>query len=1400
MRRGAVLIIVLGTLVLLALLATSFATLQGIERRVTHNYTDLVRARLAAQSGVETAIARLCALASEGWHPTWDGTEPIRRSWRYFGSCVDESNPYVLQTQNFAQLQVPLHQALNPSFANELDDPADPDAQDPSDAQCRPRPLAIEGQQVGYSGSIGGTYLRRGDLYALKVLDCQSQVNVNDGVKWGPRHSVTQNMRRVLNALGAQPEVRIAGLGDRLIDSRPPGGYTNKMELRRVLDDDVAFNRVADLLTVHSRSNPHVVNPVPLSEEEYRADIYPIFPDANHDGYFRPVDVSGRRIFRYGHGRSVWGALIDRPGRPFPLRFFDPAREPPLFDRQCSRPATFYNAVWTRDALNPQWIETVERSPVNVNTAARPVLTALTAGLEGFFEMARRRPAPANMFYDWLVHLYQYAPEGGDYGYSPGNPFLRWDCRGSEAGYLYRTFPFAAPTAAGTGVASPGIPASKIVDEILACRYRVESPNIPGRHYGVEPYGGPFRSWQQFNLFVDSLVEAGLILDPRPIFYDYRPTISPTAWYSFTYHRLTRVDLTPSTVQQRMASQAAADVLKANFNPNGHLNELNPDRNLYALVDKTDLIVHSTELCFVPLGRFEIESLGYVLYRPRPSGGTGLAAGDDALDGDDNLIAAQNRVHAVVELYTPSHETTQAQFYRGEFGERKSAPTTNNNRATESGPEPDNGVPPLECEYDGYVALPTVGGSYDQVGWSKPKGAMQTGYSLPGLYGNIATTPFGAGCSLGSGATIHSHLQFDHCAHYHAGGADRCRPIGRWPNAGEPSSVNLPDKSESPTIPGPYSPSDSAFFPQLPGRYRLCRSFAIPAVLGDATSGNRFEGATRLVPLPPGQFAWYAPSDLRIDGAYGELNSAFGYDLSSVPFSTNVTISFWAKPNFFPECTGRARTFVSMLNQNEWFRFPGYYRYGIWINRLLPVSLHYFPGAFAEDPWRPNYMNSTRFNHFLWAMGSDGLNGALPVGGFGLMTPTLNHEFEPRFAPGPGETPRPGRMTYAGDRFASSTDSWKWNWLRDHEWVHVTIRADSGNANRYYYWSGHARYNEPVQRLGMLINGRDLGNEQISVHMNDTWPSMNFDMQGKSIRFGGEYADYSRQIYSYPGWWGTVQTLGYRVVNSNVVPRGTYVPFRQYFADATIDEIYYCRDDPNALRSSQNIFRRGRYYRPLDPAPDTEGGDGIFASQPVTIARPRGLAAGNGVSPSGFGDTVLRPAPLFDRRMRVKAVAWSALAEDVGWIADAGGRNRLRPVMYDWSNPGAPRAMSPDRGSFVAPDGRVGDKNGLAYETVAQMFVAVDRAAGGRTVYGPYHNEAWSPVLEGHQPGVAATGGRRPVELSPGDSVRTIVKLRPGAAVSSGTVLLSAPVLDDVTLFFEHDPARFVSYVEVMER
>lgn len=58
------------------------------------------------------------------------------------------------------------------------------------------------------------------------------------------------------------------------------------------------------------------------------------------------------------------------------------------------------------------------------------------------------------------------------------------------------------------------------------------------------------------------------------------------------------------------ARQAKRDLLKANFNPNSDLNKFNPDRSLARRVDKSDLMVYSTEFNLHPRGGWTITATG----------------------------------------------------------------------------------------------------------------------------------------------------------------------------------------------------------------------------------------------------------------------------------------------------------------------------------------------------------------------------------------------------------------------------------------------------------------------------------------------------------------------------------------------------------------------------------------------------------------------------------------------------------------------------------------------------------------------------------------------------------------------------------------------------------------------
>ncbi|MFN3487196.1 MAG: hypothetical protein ACK44W_17155, partial [Planctomycetota bacterium] len=259
------LLISLAVLAVLALLAVAFAAWTAADTLVSRNALAAARARLLADAGVETAVAWLRGCLQRG----------------------------------------------------EL--PGDPAAPDPPR-----RSLRVEGRDVAAHGPPGpGTYARNGDFFVLRVRDANGQINVNDGAAWGPEHAVSRNLRRILNALGAQPSVRVPGLGDKILGARPSGGFAHKADLLQALDGDrEAFRRVRDFLTVRSWSDSDVAHPIPLSAEAARSSGTPV-------SYGRPSG-GGRPLYRYGHQKNFRGEPV-----PGPLLFFDP-----------ERPDAAHNAIW----------------------------------------------------------------------------------------------------------------------------------------------------------------------------------------------------------------------------------------------------------------------------------------------------------------------------------------------------------------------------------------------------------------------------------------------------------------------------------------------------------------------------------------------------------------------------------------------------------------------------------------------------------------------------------------------------------------------------------------------------------------------------------------------------------------------------------------------------------------------------------------------------------------------------------------------------------------------------------------------------------------------------------------------------------------------------------------------
>lgn len=1094
--RGAVLIVVLGILVVLALLSVTFATLQATERQISRNYLDTVRAKLLAQSGVEDAQARL-----REYFP-FRALQPGPQPWTYWGTNSAESGE---------PGPAPIESALNPSFAYE-----DEQVQDPGDSNVKPKLLSVDGRRCGFSGCMtSGTYGLFGDQYVLKVGDLSGRVHVNDGVEAGPGGSVSQNLRRILNALGAVSTVSVPGLGDRVLAGRPASGYRHVDELRGGLGEQ-EFARARDFLTAHAWADRDVAQPVPLSAATAARS-----PVRYHRGSLP--------VYRLGHSKDASGRTL--PG-----------------DLDTCPPSTSGDdsiRVYGLDALNPQWVEIVSRAPVNVNSARREVLIALLADLKGFFLTDRRRNNPRweGDCYTAFAGRNTYSPQKGLAAGYPQNPQVD---EGDEIGFLMET----APILAGSGTVTGGISAAAIADEIIACRGRGRG-RFNGFDYGSPScgFGGPFKNWAQFYAFIDHLVTMGLIQDDRPIWLDYLDRGVDEAGYA---------PLVPSEIQRKHAARAVADVLKANFNPNLHLNELNPDENLHLIVDKTDLIVHSTEFTFLPTGYVEVESLGRIL-RPR-------AGSTDCLQSPDNEMVAQAKVIAVLKLYELYRETHQKHFHAGKLLARAGPFETNNNKSLEIGPEPDNGTGPSENEWGGYIALPTVGSVYHAAP-EHPKDAIVSTASLP------AVKQFDA--------AFHVHYTLDFDAHDHVLGPDareelagRMLPdekVSNFPDA-------LPGAADTP-YPGPYGPASG------PGNvHRLARSFRLSA------------GGTSAALKP------FAPSDLRIDGAYSERHAAPAYYLqkggrSVWRFNEEVArgmVGFWMKPSFAPERTGKIRAFWDLSRYHE----PCFQDINV-----CPFALWFFPchrQVNAPDSNLPEYnwfatgdLNKVWGKFHPASLGFGALTWHDQFCSFGGLTASLNH----RGHPDEGVRPSP---------------------LDAHRWVNLTFtwEADPGG-----------------------------GGESARLYVNGTRadPFYEFWDARDKLQYFDRHDDGK-------GGSGTGDLNHMRLGGPSRIADGVGDPYRgNYSADATIDELYVWRSPRD--ENPDVLWMRGRYCK---PEAGTSGAGAIFESAPLKLVAQSGRSLPPSPrAASGPGSTGASPRSA----IRVLGIAWTWYGEAV----DAAGKR----VLYD---------------------------------------------------------------------------------------------------------------------------------------
>ncbi|HEU4332995.1 MAG TPA: hypothetical protein VFT32_00745, partial [Candidatus Eisenbacteria bacterium] len=1281
-RLGFVLIIVLALLATLVLVGTAFLVLSSLDRDAAGNYRLTIQARLIARAGVEHAVSRLSSAQSLS-SALVDGGD-----WRYFGNDGSGFEP--------SQRDVSLATAKRPSYALIGDEG--------KAVQVRLKYDDKRILSVGLSGRMkGGEYSENGNIYSVEVRDLSGSIFVNDGLKMqgGNHSSVSENLRRLLNVLGRDESIGVAGLGDLILANRPaPGGYPTWSHLAAVIREkggarDEILDRIERCLTVHGWADTNVVNPVPFGPAS--AKLYPV-----------KYERGDLRIFRRGPGKDHRNRV---PTGSNELGWVDGRTDSPAV------PGTTA-AVYGQDELFPSYVEVVHRAPVNINTASEPVLVALIADLRGVFLMEKRTSAPLNYGpddipyeasewvvkgqsfevpksnYTWEYMGHTYSPEkwsspgaiseskpwsdsSGATTHVPGEQDGPGLADHDELGRLTATVAFN-PSGLGKGAS-----ARAVANEIMMCREARGD-------YATLPFGGPFKTWAQFHAFCDHLARTSVLADDR-----------------FTEEH-----------RRRQGAQALADVLKANFNPNFTPNEINPDRNLYLMVDKTDLIVNSTEFCFLPTGYFQINSIGRIL-REDSDGGSGSKVYD---------VAAMAGARAVVQVHELYRETTQRQFYRGDSPLAKFA-VTNNGHTVESGPESDNGPllygdhfhhgkQKLTRELDGDAGYKERGEQIES-GW----GYEASGYlALPTRGGPgeakrkftiVSTQPATQGKDPADGGLsdeprMHAHFRYDDRLHWNqsskvqaaSGGDSRSfienaasvlmsgsrqiivRKVVYNPAtcstvivekfievAAVEKATNFPDPGEemsgeknSPVF-SPYDPTDGI-------RYRLVRSFRLP-----------LEGSAKTRPaLTP-----VAPSDLRVDGMYVERHSGLAYWIdeegsSSTPpgsspaysFDTRKGVAaFWFKPGFDPRFSGKIRTIASVAR---------YHRANYHYRNPSPFSLYYFP-AFPASESDTSAVRT--FCSGAWpaipppdpSKGYDPLHDYLPIAGkttncrgltqiaraslvfhvawgsFAGMGWDMEMNAGMSGAIGQnvkGEVSAPPPATYMERYGATPTLNTNYNRfdasdadeLRSRHWTHIAMIWDLLPPTL-----AAANSHQPV--LSVAINGRLPANSG-NLAPSGTWKKYGGLMAPERANFA-VHSFWDHADPEDPRWFmgsedSPTDKAMVNVFRLGEVSTHSFAPFpRNFSSDGTYDEFYMFTRPANGLAGLvKPMFNRGRYAHFGGPGSTEES---RWSSPPLRLeaATVRTLAKGSNSDPTG--STATSPPPDTEMMPRLLGVSWTWYAE-----------------------------------------------------------------------------------------------------------------------------------------------------------
>ncbi len=693
-QRGALLVIVLGLLVVLSLIGIAFGYLVIAEQRSSENALNRFKAVSAAEDGEAYAVARLRSQALQR-HYEGEGSWSFNTHFDPAGQRIGPDGTlesYQKYLERYAENSKLDSDQLIVSFskAGKTNSQKKPDynwvdfngngrIDSGEDRLASDLMASAEGRKVlkrvSYfvgdgidlsmykSGIEGGSYRELGDRASLKIIDTNSQLNINDfgGIQLAYMLQVLGNEIALLLGDPAKNPFPLGTVEEIVrFQEQTPGGIRSKNDLRQFFDDSELYHFTMDLIAVKS--------------------------------WPQRVENSTQPYFASKRNPALAEKIDDREQDNF-------VPKAPFRDTYGNKRAAGQSGTDGNAEIQPEG-ERSERSPVNINTVTKPVLTAMLAGLEAearFLYYPKLDRITREDQY-WLNELGVSGPQQMLEGTTdaamqpiiePGRPNDESNAALSNHTSLknlasYQAVPVGplgynvAPAWKSGGYGSvdilnpwvaDGSEASNLADAIL--REREER--------------GPFRSWMDFDYRICHQILSG-----------FQAGVSENSADLVNTGRSNRLGSLPRSLAHMPAGKgqsllpdpgavdhpvsgknqssqhsysaqefdawywrACVDMIRANFNPNGYLNKTNPDSAYYTSVDTTDLKYATAPLCFSSMGVYEITSQGEVAAIQLNAANRG-----SSLEKSQSLDfpLARRTVRSIVEVYTTFEHTTQKDF------------------------------------------------------------------------------------------------------------------------------------------------------------------------------------------------------------------------------------------------------------------------------------------------------------------------------------------------------------------------------------------------------------------------------------------------------------------------------------------------------------------------------------------------------------------------------------------------------------------------------------------------------------------------------------------------------------------------------------------------------------------